>query len=142
MTHFIGGDIIYHHCIFWPALLEGAGYGTPHSIVASGMVKVDDHKFSKSRGYVVWTNDDYLDKGLSPDYLRYYLLSYTNHTKDLNFSWKVFQERVNNELVNTLGNFVYRSLYFAHKEFGGIPDLPARKEIFEQIARSFAIGLS
>ncbi len=138
VTHFIGGDIIYHHCIFWPALLEGAGYGTPHSIVASGMVKVDDHKFSKSRGYVVWTNDDYLDKGLSPDYLRYYLLSYTNHTKDLNFSWKVFQERVNNELVNTLGNFVYRSLYFAHKEFGGIPDLPARKEIFEQIARSFA----
>jgi methionyl-tRNA synthetase len=138
VTHFIGGDIIYHHCIFWPALLKGAGYGTPHSIVASGMVKVDDHKFSKSRGYVVWTNDDYLDKGLPADYLRYYLLSYTNHTKDLNFSWKVFQERVNNELVNTLGNFVYRTLYFAHKECGGIPDLHARKEIFEQISRSFS----
>ena len=136
VTHFIGGDIIYHHCIFWPALLHGAGYGTPHSIVASGMVKVDDHKFSKSRGYVVWTNDDYLDRGLPADYLRYYLLSYTNHTKDLNFSWKVFQERVNNEVVNTLGNFVYRSLYFAHREFGGIPEIPARKEIFDQIARS------
>jgi len=138
VTHFIGGDIIYHHCIFWPALLNGAGYGTPRSIVASGMVKVDDHKFSKSRGYVVWTNDDYLDRGLPADYLRYYLLSYTNHTKDLNFSWKVFQERVNNELVNTLGNFVYRSLYFAHREFGGIPDLPARKEIFDQIERSLS----
>ncbi len=122
VTHFIGGDIIYHHCIFWPALLKGAGYGIPQAIVASGMVKVDDHKFSKSRGYVVWTNEDYLDKGLSPDYLRYYLLSYTNHTKELNFSWKVFQERVNNELVNTLGNFVYRTLYFAHKEYGGIPE--------------------
>ena len=138
VTHFIGGDIIYHHCIFWPALLKGAGYGTPYSVVASGMVKVDDHKFSKSRGYVVWTNDDYLDRGLSADYLRYYLLSYTNHTKDLNFSWKVFGERVNNELVNTLGNFIYRSLYFAHKEFGGIPDVPAREEIFEQIRESFA----
>ena len=138
VTHFIGGDIIYHHCIFWPALLHGAGYGTPHSIVASGMVKVDDHKFSKSRGYVVWTNDDYLDKGLPADYLRYYLLSYTNHTKDLNFSWKVFQERVNNELVNTLGNFVYRSLYFAHREFGGIPDIPAQQEIFDRIRHSFS----
>ena len=90
VTHFIGGDIIYHHCIFWPALLKGAGYGVPHAIVASGMVKVDDHKFSKSRGYVVWTNDDYLDKGLPADYLRYYLLAYTSHTKELNFSWKVF----------------------------------------------------
>jgi len=133
VTHFIGGDIIYHHCIFWPALLKGAGYGTPHAIVASGMVKVDDHKFSKSRGYVVWTNEDYLDRGLPADYLRYYLLSYTNHTKDLNFSWKVFSERINNELVNTLGNFVYRSLYFAHREFGGIPDIPVRPEVLARI---------
>jgi len=139
ITHFIGGDIIYHHCIFWPALLKGAGYGTPHAVVASGMLKVDDHKFSKSRGYVVWTNEDYLDKGLPADYLRYYLLSYTNHTKELNFSWKVFQERVNNELVNTLGNFIYRTLFFAHKEFGGIPDIPARDEIFTEIKRSLAV---
>ena len=50
VTHFIGGDIIYHHCIFWPALLKGAGYGVPHAIVASGMVKVDDHKFSQVPG--------------------------------------------------------------------------------------------
>ena len=121
VTHFIGGDIIYHHCIFWPALLKGAGYGIPHAIVASGMVKVDDHKFSKSRGYVVWTNDDYLDKGLSADYLRYYLLAYTSHTKELNFSWKVFAERINNEVVNIFGNFVYRTLYFAQKEWEGIP---------------------
>ncbi|MCQ8894324.1 MAG: methionine--tRNA ligase [Methanolinea sp.] len=133
VTHFIGGDIIYHHCIFWPALLRGAGYGTPHAIVASGMVKVDDHKFSKSRGYVVWTNEDYLDRGLPADYLRYYLLSYTNHTKDLNFSWKVFSERINNELVNTLGNFVYRSLYFAHREWGGVPGIPVRPEILGRI---------
>ncbi|NYT08230.1 MAG: methionine--tRNA ligase subunit beta, partial [Methanomicrobiales archaeon] len=136
IIHFIGGDIIYHHCIFWPALLKAAGYGTPHAVVASGMLKVDDHKFSKSRGYVVWTNDDYLDKGLPADYLRYYLLSYTNHTKELNFSWKVFQERVNNELVNTLGNFVYRTLFFARKEFGGIPDIPVREEIPAEIERA------
>ncbi|HSA37483.1 MAG TPA: methionine--tRNA ligase [Methanoregula sp.] len=121
VTHFIGGDIIYHHTIFWPALLKGAGYGVPHAVVASGMVKVDDHKFSKSRGYVVWTNDDYLDKGLPADYLRYYLLSYTSHTKELNFSWKVFGERINNEVVNIFGNFVYRTLFFAHKEFKGTP---------------------
>jgi methionyl-tRNA synthetase len=135
VTHFIGGDIIYHHCIFWPALLKGAGYGVPYAIVASGMVKVDDHKFSKSRGYVVWTNEDYLDKGLPADYLRYYLLSYTNHTKELNFSWKVFSERINNEVVNIFGNFVYRTLFFACKEFGGIPDGAVDPAITDEIEK-------
>ena len=138
VTHFIGGDIIYHHCIFWPALLKGAGYGVPHAVVASGMVKVDDHKFSKSRGYVVWTNDDYLDKGLPADYLRYYLLAYTSHTKELNFSWKVFGERINNEVVNIFGNFVYRTLYFAQKEFEGIPAGTVDPVIMAEIEKTLA----
>ena len=138
VTHFIGGDIIYHHSIFWPALLKGAGYGVPYAVIASGMVKVDDHKFSKSRGYVVWTNDDYLDKGLPADYLRYYLLAYTSHTKELNFSWKVFGERINNEVVNILGNFVYRTLYFAQKEFGGIPPGTVDPAIMAEIEKSLA----
>lgn len=135
VTHFIGSDIIYHHCIFWPALLHGAGYKTPHAVVASGMVKFEEQKFSKSRGYVVWTNDDYLDQGLPADYLRYYLLSYTSHTKELNFSWKVFQERVNTEIVNTLGNFFYRTLHFAHKFFGGVPAGQADPEVISEIGR-------
>jgi methionyl-tRNA synthetase len=138
VTHFIGGDIIYHHSIFWPALLKAAGYGVPHAIVASGMLKVDDHKFSKTRGYVVWTNEDYLDRGLPADYLRYYLLAYTSHTKELNFSWKVFSERINNEVVNIFGNFVYRTLFFAHKEFNGIPSCPVDPAILAEIKKSLA----
>jgi methionyl-tRNA synthetase len=135
VTHFIGSDIIYHHCIFWPALLSAAGYAPPLAVVASGMVKVDDQKFSKSRGYVVWTGEDYLDRGLPADYLRYYLVSYTNHTKELNFSWQVFSERVNNELVSTLGNFIYRSLFFAHKFFGKVPEGPVGAATAEAIQR-------
>lgn len=138
VAHFIGGDIIYHHCIFWPALLKAAGYGLPHAVVASGMVTIEGRKFSKSRGYVVWTNDDYLDVGLPADYLRYYLLSYTNHTKELDFSWKVYAERVNNEIVGTLGNFIYRTMYFAEKEFAGVPDLAPRPEVIDEIERSLA----
>jgi methionyl-tRNA synthetase len=139
VTHFIGGDIIYHHCIFWPALLKAAGYGLPHAVVASGMVTVEGKKFSKSRGYVVWTNDDYLDVGLPADYLRYYLLSYTNHTKELDFSWKVYADRVNNEIVGTLGNFIYRTMYFAEKEFSGVPDLPVSRAVIEEIERTLAV---
>jgi methionyl-tRNA synthetase len=102
------------------------------------MVTIDGRKFSKSRGYVVWTNDDYLDQGLPADYLRYYLLSYTSHTKELDFSWKVYAERVNNEIVGTLGNFIYRTMYFAEKEFSGVPDVAPQPGIIEEIERSLA----
>jgi methionyl-tRNA synthetase len=112
IIHFIGGDIIYHHCIFWPAMLKGAGYTLPWGVVASGMIKINDKKFSKSRGYIVWVEDDYLAHGFHPDLLRYYILSYTSHTKDINFSWKEFQTKVNKELVGSFGNFVNRVLTF------------------------------
>ena len=136
VSHFIGQDITYHHCIFWPAMLNGAGYGVPYAVIASGMLKVDDHKFSKSRGYVVWTNEDYLDQGLDADDLRYYMLTYTSHTKEMNFSWKLFQERLNNEVVNNFGNFIYRTLHLSQKQFGGVPEGRVSTEIFERIKSS------
>ena len=138
VIHFIGQDIIYHHCVFWPALLKGSGFKPPDAVVASGMVKIDDKKFSKSRGYVVWTNEDYLELGLSADYLRYYLLSYTSHTKELNFSWKEYQSRVNNELVDTIGNFFYRTLHFTSKKLGGIPQINPEEEITGKIDETIA----
>ena len=134
IIHFIGTDIIYHHAVFWPALLKGADYTLPAAIVASGMVKVDGKTFSKSRGYVVWVDEDYLDHGFHPDLLRYYLAGYTSHTKDLNFSWQVFAEKVNRELVGSLGNFIYRTLHFAYKNFGCVPDTPVDPLIMERIA--------
>ncbi len=120
ITHFIGLDIVYHHCIFWPAMLKGADYALPDAVVASGMVKVEGRKFSKSRGYVVWVEEDYLKSGLNPDYLRYYIVNYTSHQRDLNFSWHVFRDKVNNELIATLGNFIYRVMHFAWKNFGKV----------------------
>ncbi|KCZ70961.1 protein containing C-terminal region/beta chain of methionyl-tRNA synthetase [Candidatus Methanoperedens nitroreducens] len=133
IIHFIGEDITYHHCIFWPAMLKGAGYTLPWAVVASGMLKIEDKKFSKSRGYVVWVDEDYLNHGFHPDLLRYYIASYTSHTKELNFSWKIFQDKVNNELVAAFGNFLHRTLHFAYKNFGGIPEGEVDKEIFDKI---------
>jgi methionyl-tRNA synthetase len=121
LIHFIGGDIIYHHCLFWPSMLKGSGYSVPYAVVASGMVRVEGHKFSKSRGYVLWVEDDYLKQGLDPDALRYYIVSYTGHTRDLDFSWATYGDKVNGELVATLGNFLYRTNLFAKRNYGSIP---------------------
>ncbi len=142
IIHFIGEDITYHHCIFWPAMLKGAGYTQPWAVVASGMLKIDDKKFSKSRGFVVWVDEDYLDHGFHPDLLRYYIANYTSHTKELNFSWKVFQDKVNNELVGALGNFLHRTLHFTHKNFGAIPEGEVDKEIFDKIEATISTVVS
>ncbi|HJJ95136.1 MAG TPA: methionine--tRNA ligase [Methanocorpusculum sp.] len=135
-VHFIGSDIIYHHCVFWPALLHGAGYQPPTAVVASGMVTVDGEKFSKSHGNVVWTQEDYLNKGLPADYLRYYLLDYTSHTRELDFSWKEFQARINNELVNTFGNFANRSMTLVKNKLGHVPAVAVETVIFDEIKKS------
>lgn len=52
----------------------------------------------------------------------------------MNFSWQLFQERINNEVVNNLGNFIYRTLHLSQKEFGGVPDDGmVEQEIFDRI---------
>ncbi|MDR7666411.1 methionine--tRNA ligase [Methanosarcina sp. Z-7115] len=136
IVHFIGGDITYHHCIFWPAMLKGADYSVPTAVVASGMVKIEDKKFSKTRGYVVWVGEDYLDHGFHPDLLRYYLASYTSHTKELNFSWHVLQEKINTELVAVFGNFLYRTMLFAFKNYGEVPAGELEPEVKEEIGKT------
>ena len=136
IVHFIGGDITYHHCIFWPAMLKGADYSVPTAVVASGMVKIEDKKFSKTRGYVVWVGEDYLDHGFHPDLLRYYLASYTSHTKELNFSWRVLQEKVNTELVAVFGNFLYRTMLFAFKNYGEVPEGKLEPEVSAEIEKA------
>jgi len=136
IIHFIGLDIVYHHCIFWPAMLEGSGYSLPDGIVASGMVKVDGKTFSKSRGYVVWVEEDYFKSGFSTDFLRYYIVNYTSHQKDLNFSWELFKEKANNELIATFGNFLYRVLHFAWKNFGEIDVNYVDSVVMDKIAET------
>ncbi|MDK2875673.1 MAG: methionyl-tRNA synthetase [Archaeoglobaceae archaeon] len=132
IIHFIGLDIAYHHCIFWPAMLKGANYALPSAVIASGMVKIEGKNLSKSRGYVVWVEDEYLKAGFNPDYLRYYLVNYTSHDKDLNFSWDVFREKVNNEIIATFGNFLFRILSFAWKNFG-VVSMEVDREILSKI---------
>ncbi|MFP3951523.1 MAG: methionine--tRNA ligase [Candidatus Bathyarchaeia archaeon] len=133
LVHFIGGDIIYHHCLFWPSMLHGSDYSVPDVVVASGMVRVQGHVFSKSRGYVIWVEDDYLVNELDPDALRYYIASYTGHTRDLDFSWDTYGKKLNNELVAKLGNFLYRATLFAHRNYGAVPEGEVEREIYAEV---------
>jgi len=132
IVHVIGRDIIQHHTVFWPAMLRGADYTEPRAVMASGFITLNGKGFSTSRNRAVWA-DEYLDEGFHPDLLRYYLATNGGFQQDVDFSWERFRERVNNELVGTVGNFAYRALLFAHREFGGTPDADLSEEVRERI---------
>ena len=137
IIHVIGRDIIQHHAVFWPAMLLTAGFVTPRAIMASGFITLEGRGFSTSRGRAVWA-EEYLETGFAPDLLRYYLATNGGFQQDVDFSWERFAERVNTELVGTLGNFAYRSMLFAHREFGAVPDAPVDPEIASAIEEATA----
>ena len=137
IIHVIGRDIIQHHAVFWPAMLMTAGYVTPRAIMASGFITLEGRGFSTSRGRAVWA-EEYLETGFAPDMLRYYLATNGGFQQDVDFSWERFAERVNTELVGTLGNFAYRTMLFAHREFGAVPDASVDPPITAAIAEATA----
>ncbi|MFW6436227.1 MAG: methionine--tRNA ligase [Halococcoides sp.] len=132
IVHVIGRDIIQHHTIFWPAMLEVAGYAEPRAVLASGFVNLDGEGFSTSRGRAIWA-EEYLEEGFDPDLLRYYLATVADFQHDVDFSWERFQSRVNGELVGNVGNFAYRSLLFAERNFEGCPEGSVSDEVRERI---------
>ncbi|MBY6205064.1 methionine--tRNA ligase [Halomonas denitrificans] len=117
MHHFIGKDIIYFHCLFWPAMLEGAGFKRPDTVHAHGFLTVNGTKMSKSRGTFIMART-WLDH-LPPDTLRYYFAAKLGPgLSDLDLNFDDFTNRVNSDLVGKLVNIASRASGFIHK-FGG-----------------------
>lgn len=109
IIHFIGKDIVYFHALFWPAVLNVAGFHGPSEIKVHGHLTVNGEKMSKSRGTMVPVRD-YLDQ-LDPSYLRYfYAANLGPGVEDLDLNLKDFRQRVNGELVNNVGNLANRAL--------------------------------
>jgi methionyl-tRNA synthetase len=144
MHHFIGKDIIYFHCLFWPAMLEGAGFKRPDTVHAHGFLTVNGTKMSKSRGTFIMART-WLDH-LPPDVLRYYFAAKLGPgLSDLDLNFDDFTNRVNSDLVGKLVNIASRASGFVHKFGGGtlageLPD-PALYDEFvaatEDIAADF-----
>ena len=132
IVHIIGHDIIQHHTVFWPSMLRGADFNEPRAVMACGFVNLAGKAFSTSRNRAVWA-DDYVDSGFHPDLYRYHIITGSEFTADVNFSWDGLQERVNSELVGTLGNFIYRSLLFAERNYDGTPDADVSDAVRERI---------
>ncbi len=144
MYHFIGKDIMYFHTLFWPAMLEGAGFRLPTNVFVHGFLTVDGHKMSKSRGTFI-TARTYLDH-LNPEYLRYYFAAkLAPAIDDIDLNLEDFQLRVNADLVGKVVNIASRCAGFITRQFDGrlAPDdddpalLAQLLEAADAIAQSF-----
>ncbi|MBI4216149.1 MAG: methionine--tRNA ligase [Chloroflexi bacterium] len=116
--YFIGKDNIPFHTIIWPAMLLGyGGLNLPYDVPANEFLSLEGQKLSTSRNWAVWL-PDYLSR-YDPDPLRYYLSANMPETSDLDFSWREFLRRNNDELVATYGNLAQRVLTFTFRNFEG-----------------------
>lgn len=118
LYHFIGKDIINFHALFWPAMLEGAGYRKPTALNVHGYLTVNGQKMSKSRGTFIKART-YLDH-LAPEYLRYYYASKLGRgVDDLDLNLDDFVQKVNSDLVGKVVNIASRCAGFIHKGNNG-----------------------
>ena len=112
--HFIGKDIAYFHSLFWPSILNGAGYRTPNSVYCHGFLTVNGKKMSKSRGTFIKASD-YL-KHLDPEFLRYYFARRLNDSiEDIDLNFDDLTKKINSDLVGKLINLASRCSSFLEK---------------------------
>jgi methionyl-tRNA synthetase len=147
IIHFIGKDIIYHHYLFLPAIRLGikSEYKLPDRIVTRGHLLFQNRKLSKSKNWSITLGG--FTKSFDPDYLRFYFSTIIPYSQsDINFDWDSFYEKINNELISNIGNFINRTLSFTKKQFNG--KVPVRtslndldKEALVEIAQiAYTVG--
>jgi methionyl-tRNA synthetase len=100
------------------------GFVLPDNVPANEFLNIEGQKVSTSRNWAVWVDEFVKDFPGQQDMLRYVLCANAPESKDNDFTWKDFQDRINNELVSVFGNFVNRAFVLMHKLCGGrVPKL-------------------
>ena len=112
LHHFIGRDITYFHCLFWPAMLKTAGWKLPDRVHVHGFLTVDGQKMSKRRGTFIRAAK--YAEHLDPAYLRYYFASkLTPRWDDFDLNLSDFADKADADLVNKVVNLASRTARFA-----------------------------
>jgi methionyl-tRNA synthetase len=143
--YFMGKDNIVFHAEIWPAMLLGySGIGArggqagplgalnlPAEVVSSEYLTMEGRKFSSSRSVVIYVRD-FLAR-YNVDALRYYVAVAGPENQDTDFTWAEFVRRNNDELVANWGNLVNRSVSFAARNIGSVPEAGQLSEADQEI---------
>ncbi|MBY5932012.1 methionine--tRNA ligase [Tateyamaria omphalii] len=119
-TQFMGKDNVPFHTLSFPATIIGSGepWKMVDHLKSFNYLNYDGGQFSTSQGRGVFM-DQALDI-LPADYWRWWLLSNCPETSDSEFTWELFQQGVNKDLADVLGNFVSRVTKFCRSKFGEV----------------------
>ncbi len=117
-VQFMGKDNVPFHTLSFPATIMGSGepWKLVDYIKSFNYLNYDGGQFSTSQGRGV-----FMDQALSilpSDYWRWWLLSHAPENADSEFTWENFQQSVNKDLADVLGNFVSRITKFCRSKFG------------------------
>ena len=117
-TQFMGKDNVPFHTLGFPTTIMGSGepWKLVDYIKSFNYLTYDGGQFSTSQGRGVFM-DDALSL-LPADYWRWWLLSHAPESGDSEFTWENFQQSVNKDLADVLGNFVSRITKFCRSKFG------------------------
>ncbi|MCB9034122.1 MAG: methionine--tRNA ligase [Chitinophagales bacterium] len=132
LVHFIGKDNIVFHCIIFPSILHTTdNYIVPTNVPANAFMNLEGNKISTSKNWAVWLHEYLEEFPNKQDELRYVLIANMPENKDSEFTWQDFQDKVNNELVATYGNFVNRIISLINKYYDGNIDYQLQKSMAE-----------
>ena len=133
LYHFIGKDISYFHTLFWPAVLQGAGYRKPTAVYVHGFLTVNGQKMSKSRGTFI-TARRYLDH-LPAEPLRYYFAAKLGPgLDDIDLNLDDLVVRVNSDIVGKLVNIASRCAGFVARAGGRLAGALPEPALYREFA--------
>ena len=142
-VQFMAKDNIPFHTLSFPATIMGSAepWKLVDYIKGFNWLLYEGGKFSTSQGRGVFM-DQALDI-LPSDYWRWWLISNAPESNDSDFTWESFQNGVNKDLADVLGNFVSRVTKFCRSKFGetvpaGGAYGAAEAEVTAEIARRIA----
>ena len=119
-TQFMGKDNVPFHTLSFPTTILGSAepWKLVDYIKSFNYLNYDGGQFSTSRGRGVFMDDALAI--LPADYWRWWLLSHAPESGDSEFTWENFQQSVNKDLADVLGNFVSRITKFCRSKFGEV----------------------
>ncbi len=116
-VQFMGKDNVPFHTLSFPATILGSGepWKMVDHLKSFNYLNYDGGQFSTSQGRGVFM--DQALEILPADYWRWWLLSHAPESSDSEFTWENFQQSVNKDLADVLGNFVSRITKFCRSKF-------------------------
>ncbi|NNU79759.1 methionine--tRNA ligase [Halovulum dunhuangense] len=119
-VQFMGKDNVPFHTLSFPATILGSGepWKLVDYIKSFNYLNYQGGQFSTSKGRGVF--QDQALEILPADYWRWWLMSNVPESGDSEFTWESFQNGVNKDLADVLGNFVSRVTKFCRSRFGEV----------------------